>query len=234
MSSVDRSTIDQLKKLMKQKYILALDDYLRSSEDYIKKIQTSISHGDGKQIGLLVHSLKSSSRQVGAMKLGDLAEKIEKLAKESDIDGIKDLFDKAKAEYKKVREVLHDEMKTAAVRKKCLVIDDNRLHRAVAAEIVIELGFDSAETESAIDAISFVESGYVDFVLVDWHLPAMDGIEFIRTLRKDNNKIPIFLYSNIEDKQGTKNALEAGATGFIPKPVTKDKVEIELKKYGFL
>ena len=75
-----------------------------------------------------------------------------------------------------------------------------------------------------------------DVMLLDWHLPGMSGIEYLKLLRgtEHGRSLAIFIYSGVEDQTGIREALSSGADGFIPKPITLEKVEREFKKLRIL
>ena len=68
--------------------------------------------------------------------------------------------------------------------KSCLVVDDSRVIRMVARKIMEELEFDVVEAEDGQVAIDCCSQVMPDAVLLDWHMPVMDGIEFLYALRQ--------------------------------------------------
>lgn len=114
----------------------------------------------------------------------------------------------------------------------CLIIDDNDINRIVAGKMVEKLGVEVAQAESAEAALPLIASIKPEAILLDWHMPGMSGIELLKQLRNTElgRATAIFIYSGVEDKEGIQAALEAGADGFIPKPITPEKITKEFKK----
>jgi len=115
--------------------------------------------------------------------------------------------------------------------KKCLIIDDIDSNRMATEAIVEDLGFGTISIDNAEDALHIAEQNFFEVILVDWHMPGMNGIEFlekIRNTKKGRNTV-IYIYSGTEDHKGTKEALRAGADGFIYKPVTKEMLQKHFK-----
>ena len=68
----------------------------------------------------------------------------------------------------------------------CLVVDDSRVIRRVAKDILADLNLRTAEAEHGLDAVEFCRNTVPDFVLLDWNMPEMDGITCLRALRAMN------------------------------------------------
>ncbi len=121
---------------------------------------------------------------------------------------------------------------------KALVVDDNELLCTSAASNLKEIGLDAEWTMSGRSAVDMVEKRHKDsedyqFVLVDWKMPDMDGVETIREIRKRiDTDLPVFLisaydWSDIEEEAGALNV-----AGFISKPLFKSTLYECLKKYA--
>ena len=111
--------------------------------------------------------------------------------------------------------------------KKCLVIDDSLVNRLATEALVEELGFTPVGFDNAKDALHVLEKeNDFDVMLVDWHMPEINGIEFLKRMRKtsEGRNTVIFIYSSLEGLEGMPEALRAEADGFIYKPVSKEKL----------
>lgn len=123
------------------------------------------------------------------------------------------------------------------VMKNCIVVDDDETNRVVAAEMAESLGLRvSHEFECAKEALPYVLAGEVDVILLDWHMPEMDGIEFLEHLRttKEGQKVAVLMYSAMEEQGGIAKAMNSQADGFIPKPITFNKMSEQLRVAGIL
>lgn len=121
--------------------------------------------------------------------------------------------------------------------KRCVVIDDNETNRSVATEMVESLGFEVVgDAESGYKGLDKVFDNEVDVILLDWHMPTMSGLAFLENLNltPDRKDMKVIIYSAVEEDSSIKEALEKGADGFIPKPMTFEKMESEFKKVGII
>lgn len=121
--------------------------------------------------------------------------------------------------------------------RSCLLIDDNDVNLAVAKRMIEKLGFTVTTAGSVEESLPMmVGTDKTDVLVLDWHLPGMSGLEFLKKLRatERGRKTAIFIYSGVEDEEGIQEALAAGADGFIPKPITSEKILQEFRKVRLL
>jgi two-component system chemotaxis response regulator CheY len=106
----------------------------------------------------------------------------------------------------------------------CLVVDDSRVIRRVAVDMLKSLGFKVAEAEHGLAAVEFCRGRVPDFILLDWNMPEMDGITCLRTLRAMNLAPRPRVVMCTTESGMTKicEALEAGADEYIMKPYDRD------------
>jgi two-component system, chemotaxis family, chemotaxis protein CheY len=104
--------------------------------------------------------------------------------------------------------------------KSCLVVDDSRVIRKVARRILEELGYDIAEASDGLEALAWCRAVMPDAILLDWNLPVMSGLEFLRQLRQEpGGDKPAVVFCTVEnDIERIREALEAGADEYIMKP----------------
>ena len=106
----------------------------------------------------------------------------------------------------------------------CLIIDDSRIIRKVARRIVEDLGFEVEEAADGAEALAYCTAAMSDVVLVDWNMPVMDGMTFLRRLRTTpGGEAPKVLFCTIETDPGRiGEALDAGADEYVMKPFDGD------------
>lgn len=116
----------------------------------------------------------------------------------------------------------------------CLVVDDSRVIRHVAADFLKGLGFQVAEAENGRAAVDFCHMTVPDFVLLDWNMPEMDGITCLRTLRgmSLDPRPPVVMCTTENGMEKIREALEAGADEFIMKPYDRDVLLDKLVQIG--
>jgi two-component system chemotaxis response regulator CheY len=114
--------------------------------------------------------------------------------------------------------------------KLCLVIDDSRVVRKVARRILEELGFEVAEAGDGAEGLAWCRTAMPDLILLDWTMPVMDGLEFLRRLRQEpSGTEPRVVFCSAEnDLDRVREALDAGADEYIMKPFDGDIVASKL------
>lgn len=120
--------------------------------------------------------------------------------------------------------------------KTCLVIDDSRVIRKVACAILRELSFQTEEAENGAAGLSACRRLMPDVILLDWQMPSMTGVEFLRALRSETaGNHPIVLFCTTEnDVANISEAINAGADEYIMKPYDKGLLEAKLVEVGLV
>lgn len=118
--------------------------------------------------------------------------------------------------------------------KRCLVVDDSKVIRRVARRILEELSFEVAEAVDGKDALDQCMSFPPDVVLLDWNMPVMDGLEFLKELRESTAITqPIVVFCTTENDMGhIRAAIEAGANEYIMKPFDREIIEAKFNQVG--
>lgn len=120
--------------------------------------------------------------------------------------------------------------------RKCLIIDDQEFNLVITQQMLEQLGFEVDTISSPVMAQPYLQAEHYDLVMVDWFMPGMDGLEFIKRLRRTEagKQTVTFLYSSEQGKDGIYKAMNAMADGFIPKPITMEKMSRELRRAGIV
>ena len=120
--------------------------------------------------------------------------------------------------------------------KTCLVVDDSRVIRKVARKIVEDLGFTCEEAQDGQVALDQCRKSMPDAILLDWNMPVMNGMEFLRALRASpGGNAPIVLFCTTETEMTKiQLAIEAGANEYNMKPFDSEIVESKLMQVGML
>ena len=107
--------------------------------------------------------------------------------------------------------------------KTVLVVDDSRIMRNIVKNTFVELKIPCQflEAENGAKAYQLLETNKVSIVFLDWNMPEMDGIQFLKKVRSmpDYSKIPIVMVTSEAAKYNVVEALQMGATDYIVKPV---------------
>ena len=120
--------------------------------------------------------------------------------------------------------------------KICLVVDDSRVVRKVARRILEGLDFEIAEAGDGMEALAWCRAAMPDAILLDWNMPLMSGIDFLRQLRKEpGGEVPQVVFCTVESGlDNIRQALDAGAAEYIMKPFDGDIIEAKFAQAGLL
>jgi CheY-like chemotaxis protein len=123
---------------------------------------------------------------------------------------------------------------SAAAVKTCLIVDDSRVIRKVAAKIAASLGYQPVEAQDGHEALARCKQAMPDLVLTDWNMPEMNGIEFVSKLRAiptPREPVVVFCTSNGEARD-IHDGIAAGADDYIVKPFDEAALRAKLEKLG--
>jgi two-component system chemotaxis response regulator CheY len=116
---------------------------------------------------------------------------------------------------------------------KFLIVDDFSTMRRIVRNLLKELGFTNAdEAEDGVVALQKLKSGSFQFVVSDWNMPNMTGIELLRAIRADGElkHLPVLMVTAEAKKENIIEAAQAGASGYVVKPFTAATLEEKLNK----
>lgn len=118
----------------------------------------------------------------------------------------------------------------------CLIVDDSKVVRMVARRILEDLKFEILEAEDGKDAMNVCLQGMPDVILLDWNMPVMNGIDFLRTLRDTSGgDKPVVVFCTTEnDMTHIREAISAGADEYIMKPFDRAIIEAKFSQVGVL
>jgi len=117
-----------------------------------------------------------------------------------------------------------------------LIVEDNPTNRELAAEVVQAAGYTVATAENGEEALALLSQQSFDLVLMDWHMPVMDGLSATRHLRAleqahGRPRIPVIALT-ASVLPGDREACEtAGMDGFVAKPFTYDELIATLDRW---
>jgi two-component system chemotaxis response regulator CheY len=120
--------------------------------------------------------------------------------------------------------------------KNCLVVDDSRVIRKVARRILEDLQFQIDEAADGLEALQACRRTMPDAILLDWNMPVMSGIDFLRQLRKEQGgDRPVVVFCTTEnDVDHISEALKAGANEYIMKPFDSDIIQSKFSEAGLI
>jgi two-component system chemotaxis response regulator CheY len=114
-----------------------------------------------------------------------------------------------------------------------LVVDDFPTMRRIVRSLLKELGFTNVdEAEDGQEALNKLKAGGFDFVVADWNMPNLDGMEMLKQIRADPalEKMPVLMVTAEAKKENIIAAAQAGASGYVVKPFTAATLDEKLNK----
>ena len=120
--------------------------------------------------------------------------------------------------------------------KQILIVDDSRVIRKVAQRILAALGFLTREAENGLEALNACRAMMPDAILLDWNMPVMDGITFLRELRElEGGLAPKVVFCTTENEMAQiTRAIQAGADEYIMKPFDKQIIVSKFEEVGLI
>jgi two-component system chemotaxis response regulator CheY len=116
---------------------------------------------------------------------------------------------------------------------KFLVVDDFSTMRRIVRNLLKELGYSNVdEAEDGAIALQRLKSGGVQFVITDWNMPNMTGIELLKAIRAEAalKHLPVLMITAEAKKENIIEAAQSGASGYIVKPFTAAVLEEKMNK----
>jgi two-component system, chemotaxis family, chemotaxis protein CheY len=116
---------------------------------------------------------------------------------------------------------------------KILVVDDFSTMRRIVRNLLKELGYTNVdEAEDGVAALQKLKGSNFQFVVTDWNMPNMTGIELLRAIRADValKSLPVLMITAEAKKENIIEAAQSGASGYIVKPFTAGTLEEKLNK----
>ncbi|MDH5391617.1 MAG: chemotaxis response regulator CheY [Gammaproteobacteria bacterium] len=115
---------------------------------------------------------------------------------------------------------------------KILIVDDFSTMRRIVKNLLRDLGFNNTqEADDGQTAWPMLKNGNFDFLVTDWNMPVMTGIELLKKVREDENlaSMPVLLVTAEAKKEQIVEAAQAGVNGYVVKPFTaitlKEKID---------
>jgi len=122
---------------------------------------------------------------------------------------------------------------------KILVVDDFSTMRRIIKNLLRDLGFNNtSEADDGSTALPILQNGNFDFLVTDWNMPGMQGIDLLKAVRSDPKlaKLPVLMVTAESKRDQIVEAAQAGVNGYIVKPFTavtlKEKIEKIFERIG--
>jgi two-component system chemotaxis response regulator CheY len=117
-----------------------------------------------------------------------------------------------------------------------LIVDDSKVVRTVSGKILEQLDVSYNEAENGQKALELCSQNKYDFILLDWNMPVMSGLEFILEFRKnsENALTPVIFCTTENEVDKITQAITSGASEYIMKPFDYEIVKSKLEQLGII
>ena len=116
---------------------------------------------------------------------------------------------------------------------KFLVVDDFSTMRRIIKNFLTDLGYNNvAEADDGKTALPILKAGNIDFLITDWNMPGMPGLELLREVRNDpaTKKLPVLMVTAEAKREQIVEAAQAGVNGYVVKPFTAQTLKEKIDK----
>ncbi len=116
---------------------------------------------------------------------------------------------------------------------KILVVDDFSTMRRIIKNLLRDLGFNNThEADDGATALPILQSGHFDFLVTDWNMPGMTGIDLLKAVRADPKlrTLPVLMVTAESKRDQIIEAAKAGVNGYVVKPFTATTLEEKINK----
>ncbi|MFD1006838.1 chemotaxis response regulator CheY [Oceanisphaera ostreae] len=116
---------------------------------------------------------------------------------------------------------------------KILIVDDFSTMRRIIKNLLRDLGFNNTqEADDGLTALPMLKNGSFDFVVTDWNMPGMQGIDLLKAIRADDKlkHLPVLMVTAEAKREQIIAAAQAGVNGYVVKPFTAGTLKEKLEK----
>jgi two-component system, chemotaxis family, chemotaxis protein CheY len=117
---------------------------------------------------------------------------------------------------------------------RALIVDDSKVVRSYSSKILDDMGIEHVEAEDGRVALEQINNHQIDFILLDWNMPEMNGPEFLIEIKKDQRfqEIPVIFCTTENEFSKIQHAMRIGASEFIMKPYDAEIIKTKLEQLG--
>lgn len=116
---------------------------------------------------------------------------------------------------------------------KFLVVDDFSTMRRIVKNFLVDLGYNNiVEADDGHTALPILKAGGIDFLVTDWNMPIMPGLDLLKAVRADPglSKLPVLLVTAEAKREQIVEAAQAGVNGYVVKPFTAQTLKEKIEK----
>jgi two-component system, chemotaxis family, chemotaxis protein CheY len=114
---------------------------------------------------------------------------------------------------------------------KFMLVDDSSTMRKVQRRTLERLGFTNiVDAEDGKQALDLLPTALPDVIITDWNMPNVNGLEFVKTVRQTDKKVPILMCTTEAEKSKVVEAIKAGINDYLIKPFTPEGLSAKIKR----
>ncbi len=134
---------------------------------------------------------------------------------------------------RKAAVISDEEARPVSKQMRFLVVDDFSTMRRIVKNLLHDLGYQNVtEADDGNTALPILKSGGVDFLITDWNMPGMPGLDLLKAVRADAQlaKLPVLMLTAEAKREQIIEAAQAGVNGYVIKPFTAETLKEKLEK----
>ncbi|MEN8130949.1 MAG: EAL domain-containing protein, partial [Pseudomonadota bacterium] len=226
---IDQEVFGELRKSIGSAFSKMIDIFIEDTPKYAHTLEQAIAKSDHETVASIAHSIKGSSRNIGANRLAEISKELEDMGRSKTGEGAPEVLQTLFSESDRVLAALRGELeafnagsaKRISSSQRVMIVDDDRAMRLALREVLEEDGYQIETASNGVEAITLCKREMPDLVLMDAVMPKMDGFTACKTIRAtpEGKHTPILIVTALDDDQSIENAFSAGAIDYIPKPV---------------
>tara|TARA_B100000609_G_C16981586_1_gene314136 strand:- start:20 stop:391 length:372 start_codon:yes stop_codon:yes gene_type:complete len=114
---------------------------------------------------------------------------------------------------------------------KVMLVDDSKTMRNIQKQVLAQLQItDIIEAVNGQDALSRVGAENPDLILLDWNMPNMDGLSFLKAFRQNDMSTPVIMVTTEAERRRVIEAIKAGVNNYVVKPFTPDELKTRIEE----
>ncbi|HAI11885.1 MAG TPA: two-component system response regulator [Phycisphaerales bacterium] len=114
---------------------------------------------------------------------------------------------------------------------KVMLVDDSKTMRNIQKQVLAQLQItDIVEAVNGQDALSRVGAENPDLILLDWNMPTMDGMTFLKAFRQSDMATPVIMVTTEAERRRVIEAIKAGVNNYVVKPFTPDELKTRIEE----
>lgn len=244
MRVIDTEVLDEMAQQLGPALDKAVSAFLEDLPVYLDSLDTALEQSNPVFLAEKAHTIKGAARNFGAVRLGNLSEKLEMRGRKGKLDDAREIIDEIfevahavisqlqasqlsqrnqaiDVVQQNVERLNKEEQEQRASQSRILVVDDDRGSRFAMSEVLRKEGYSVDEVSDGQQALSYCEVETPDLILMDAVMPNMDGFTACALLQNlsQSRKVPVLIITALNDETSISKAFSSGAIDYISKPV---------------